>query len=190
MAFCTSCGSKVNDGAAFCGNCGAPIGANKAETTKTTSSSTYGTYNSYPSTKNQSTKDQNSQNTYNYQESAGTKAQPKSTSQAGNDNTLMGVLCYLGILVLVPILAAKENAFARFHANQGLILLIGEFAVSIISYLIPRVLPYNGLFYLIYAVIMYGGGLILFVLSIIGIMNVVKGETKELPYIGKYKILK
>ena len=27
MAFCQKCGSEINDGAAFCGNCGAQLGA-------------------------------------------------------------------------------------------------------------------------------------------------------------------
>lgn len=32
---------------------------------------------------------------------------------------LLAVLAYLGILVLIPILVAKEDKFVRFHANQG-----------------------------------------------------------------------
>ena len=35
------------------------------------------------------------------------------------NNKVMAVLSYIGILVLIPILAAKESPFARFHANQG-----------------------------------------------------------------------
>ena len=37
-------------------------------------------------------------------------------------NKAMAILAYLGILVLIPIFAAKNSAFAKFHANQGLIL--------------------------------------------------------------------
>ena len=33
-------------------------------------------------------------------------------------NKVMGILAYLGILVLVPILAAKDSPFAKYHANQ------------------------------------------------------------------------
>ena len=33
----------------------------------------------------------------------------------------MAILAYFGILVLIPILAAKDSKFARFHANQGLL---------------------------------------------------------------------
>ena len=40
------------------------------------------------------------------------------------NNKTMAILAYIGILVLIPIFAAKESKFARFHANQGLVLLI------------------------------------------------------------------
>lgn len=35
------------------------------------------------------------------------------------NNKVMAILAYFGILVLIPIFAAKESKFARFHANQG-----------------------------------------------------------------------
>ena len=47
-------------------------------------------------------------------------------------NTFMAILAYFGILVLIPIFAAKDSKFARFHSNQGLILLI----VAILYYVI------------------------------------------------------
>ena len=40
------------------------------------------------------------------------------------DNKVMAILAYFGPVVLVPILAARESRFARYHANQGLVLLI------------------------------------------------------------------
>lgn len=43
-------------------------------------------------------------------------------------NKAMGILAYLSWLVLVPLLAAKNSPFARFHANQGLALAIVEIA--------------------------------------------------------------
>ena len=51
-------------------------------------------------------------------------------------NKVMAILAYLGILVLIPLFAAKESKFARFHTNQGLILCI----CGIILYFIFRVL--------------------------------------------------
>ena len=107
------------------------------------------------------------------------------------DNKIMGILAYLGILVLVPILAAKESPFARFHANQGLILIIAAIVLSIAV----------GIFNAIVLAISWKLALITSLLSlallvgclvyvIIGIINAAKGEMKELPFIGKYTILK
>lgn len=54
----------------------------------------------------------------------------------------MAVLAYFGILVLIPILAAKESKFARFHANQGLILLITGVAYSIFVQVVIKIVAF------------------------------------------------
>jgi len=98
-------------------------------------------------------------------------------------NKLMAILAYLGILVLVPILAAKESPFARFHANQGLLLLltsiVGGIVVGILATILALVLGLLGL--LLY----YAFSFALLALVVIGIINAAKGEKKELPVIGK-----
>lgn len=101
----------------------------------------------------------------------------------------MGILSYITILVLVPIFAGGNNQFVRFHANQGLVLFICEAIVSVIASVLRWILPYGFL----WRIVNWGAGLFslgFFVLAIIGILNVVKGQTKELPVIGTVKILK
>ena len=95
-----------------------------------------------------------------------------------SSNKVMAVLAYLGILVLVPLLAAKESKFARFHTNQGLILLI----CSIVSFAIGKVPSIAFISWILNIAIL--------ILAIIGIINAVKGETKELPLVGKFTIIK
>ena len=107
------------------------------------------------------------------------------------DTKVLSILAYLGILVLVTIFAApKKSVFARYHANQGLILLIvnGIFAV------IGAVLGVVGHWSRILAVLlspvnmaMSAAGIFL---AVIGIIHAARGEMKELPVIGKYRILK
>lgn len=97
-------------------------------------------------------------------------------------NRLMGALAYLGILILVPLFAAKESPFARFHCNQGLILIIAEVVVNIL-YRIFKNVPVIGLIIAIVEIA-------LFVLAILGIINAAKGKAKELPLIGGIQILK
>jgi len=107
------------------------------------------------------------------------------------DNKIMGVLAYLGILVLVPIFAAKESPFARFHANQGLILLIAYIALYIVVAILNAVMiTISFTLVAITGLITTLLWLVILVFVIIGIINAVKGEMKELPFIGKYKILK
>ena len=44
-------------------------------------------------------------------------AQTEVTPEDVQNNKVFAILAYIGILVLVPIFAAKESKFARFHAN-------------------------------------------------------------------------
>lgn len=96
-----------------------------------------------------------------------------------NKNKIFAILAYFGILVLVPIFAAKDSKFAKFHANQGLLLFIAEIAGSVIS-----IIPILG------TLVSFVVSIACFALAIIGIINAAKGEAKELPVIGKYEILK
>ncbi|MDR1723409.1 MAG: hypothetical protein LBR84_05650 [Tannerella sp.] len=100
------------------------------------------------------------------------------------DNKVFAILAYLGILFLIPLLAAKDSPFAKFHTNQGIIL----FIVSIIVWVLVMVL-YRVSFGLgaLFSTVLYIG---IAVFAIIGIINAAKGEKKELPIIGKYTILK
>jgi uncharacterized membrane protein len=102
------------------------------------------------------------------------------------DNKVMGILAYIGILVLVPIFAAKNSRYARFHANQGLVLLICGAAV-IITLSILGIIPYVGIVFRIISILaeLAFAGLVVF-----GIVHVAKGRAKELPLIGKFRILK
>lgn len=103
----------------------------------------------------------------------------------------MAVLAYFGILVLIPILAAKESKFARFHANQGLILLITGVAYSIFVQVVIKIVSFIS--YVLASIVGIALGLawlLLLVLAIIGIINAVKGEFKQLPLIGQFQILK
>lgn len=103
----------------------------------------------------------------------------------------MAVLAYFGILVLIPILAAKESKFARFHANQGFILLITGVAYSIFVQVVIKIVAFIS--YALAGIVGIALGLawlLLLVLAIIGIINAVKGEFKQLPLIGQFQILK
>ena len=97
-------------------------------------------------------------------------------------NKVMAILAYFGLFVLIPLFAAKESPFARFHTNQGLILLIAGFVIWLVSTVLTFVSPFFGIINLLNFVII--------VFAIIGIINAAKGEMKELPLVGKFRIIK
>ena len=90
----------------------------------------------------------------------------------GNNSTVMGVLSYLGPLVIIPYLMEKKDEFVRFHTKQGLVLFGLEVVVMILG----------SMMYLYMIGTLFN--LVTLVLSIIGIVNVVQGQRKELPVIG------
>ncbi len=90
-------------------------------------------------------------------------------------NKLMALLSYLGILVLIPLLAKKDSPYAQFHAKQGLVLLLGWIAATVIN-----VIPILG------QIVFVLCSIFLFVLFIIGIINALSGNVKELPLIGQF----
>ena len=102
------------------------------------------------------------------------------------DNKFMGILAYLSWLVLIPIFAAKESRFARFHANQGLVLAIFELIIWIGISILCHIPLLGWLFRIIRALI----SLAFLVMSVIGIVNVMNGKAKELPFTGRFRILK
>jgi uncharacterized membrane protein len=103
------------------------------------------------------------------------------------ENKVIFILAYLGILFFLPLIAAPNSKIGRFHANQGLVLLItgvaGQIVISIISTVMWRL-------WALISLISSAWGIALFALMIIGMMNANKGEQKPLPIIGNFKILK
>ena|SRR3989344_1126058 len=92
-----------------------------------------------------------------------------------DDKTLMGIFSYLGPLVIVSYLVAKENPFVKFHIKQGAVLFVIEIALWILGTILPplwMIIKLLNIATLIYA--------------ILGIVNVTRGLEKKLPLIGDY----
>ena len=144
----------------------------------------------YDSTTNQETNDSQqgytSQQNNDYQQSNAYQQSNSYQQNQGNSFTnediekgkTMAGIAY--ILFFLPLIACPESRYARFHANQSLLLLITAIAGNVILGLIPIIgwllLP---LF-----------GLIVLVLAIMGLINGFAGNAKQLPIIGKFMIIK
>jgi uncharacterized membrane protein len=96
-------------------------------------------------------------------------------SKPTGEQIVFGILAYLGILVLIPLLVKKDDDFVHFHAKQGLVMLIVWIAVWIVA-----MVPFIGwvlgsLLWLIVAIV-----------SLIAIVKVLMGEKWEIPVVCTY----
>jgi len=102
------------------------------------------------------------------------------------EGKIFGVIAYLSILCLVPIVyfstlrmlpvfSRKVNKFAIFHAKQGFVIFLLEVALVAVN-----IIPVVG--QLIFA----GGSLVLFFLSLVGIVQVLKGNYWKCPIISDW----
>lgn len=160
MAYCSNCGKELGEGANFCSGCGAQQGEQQGYTGSAASGRSFDPQQAYEQFTN--TPD----SSYDF--------------DAVDVETHKGicVLCYLGLLLLIPLLMYKDSPYVRYHCNQGLILLIFSVIVSAVA-----AIPILGW------IITIIGGIFSFVLFIIGIVNTVNGRCRELPLIGRFRIL-
>lgn len=199
MIYCENCGKQLEENARFCTSCGASYQTN----------------------------DDGNSVSENHEECQETTTQPEPTTEEklqqatatidavaqklGNTtdhtsdfsktdieaNKGPALLSYFGLLVLVPIFVAKHSPYARYHANQGLVLFVGMLVWAVIDgavtallrALLGNALGLWGMYSLCGTAlnIVYAG---FSILAVIGIINVLNERAKELPIIGKYKILK
>jgi fumarate reductase subunit D len=61
------------------------------------------------------------------------------TDTVRDQDKVMLVLAYLGILSLIPLLTVKDSDFVKWHAKQGLVLSVGGFIIASIIGMIPFV---------------------------------------------------
>ncbi len=138
MAFCSKCGSPIEDNATNCPQCGAPVN--------------------------------------------GASGDPVVVSNS--NDTLMGILAYLGILALIPYFVKGQSPFVRYHAVRGMNLFLLELIAGVACSILSAGLPIIGS---ILGWLVSVAGLIL---SIIGIINVANKEKKDLPVIGGIQFIK
>jgi len=96
-------------------------------------------------------------------------AQVTPPPRASSEDRILLVLCYLGLLALVPYFVARDTPLVRFHARQGVALgLLGVGCVGL------ALVPYLGF-------IGHLGLAGVLVLSIVGIVKALDGATWRAP---------
>lgn len=102
------------------------------------------------------------------------------------ENKIMGVLSYISILVLIPILIGEKDDFVRRHINQGLVLCVANIVCSQIGWFVGLIPFIGGLLLLLTRLVTLGINM----LCIVGIVYALQGKDKKLPIIGEIQWLK
>lgn len=88
------------------------------------------------------------------------------------DTKTTGIVAYLTWIGLLIAFLAGDKEGAKFHINQGLVLVIASIICGII--------PFLG----------WAAEIFVFVCWIIAFVGAIQGEEKEMPLLGKIKIIK
>jgi fumarate reductase subunit D len=99
------------------------------------------------------------------------KTPPSADTTDAQENKYVALFSYIWILFLIPLLLKRDSKFCQFHAKQGLVLFVVDIIASLFSWV-----PVIG------QVLMLG----LAIVSIIGIIKVIKGEYWEIPYVYEW----
>lgn len=169
MVFCKNCGERIDESRGVCTGCGMTYNVQKSSVAEAASQKSSGLGSGLIEMKD---------HTHEFDK---------------NDiehNKLMAVLSYLGILVIIPIFAGGESRYVRFHANQGLVLLIFWVLYGVVYSTLSIVMI--GISYKLFSFLHILGivNLLVLALCLIGIVNAACGKARELPLIGKFRFLK
>lgn len=119
------------------------------------------------------------------------------------------IASYFGILFWLPLAMNSNSRYGRFHANQALLNLIASVALTIVSTIlqvlcrsifvseIVTIFGYrtgeyatNGFGWFLSGLFGFILGLPSLGLFILGLINSINGRAKEMPIIGKFRIIK
>ncbi len=111
-------------------------------------------------------------------------------------------LSYFGLLALIPYFTQKENKYTHAHAIRGLNLLIVDVAWGVLMSILTSVIKVEETSYFWGVPYTYtttpwwlnlisaAGYIFICVVSIMGIVYACSGKVKDLPLVGKIKIIK
>lgn len=188
MAFCKSCGAPLTNESKFCQNCGAKTSSDGQAAAAGVGvggcQDSSACKNAFTDTKDHT------------DEFLG--------DEVANEKVVCGI-SYLWILFFLPLVTYPNSQYARFHANQSLLVLIasailgavGSIASSIIYGMltVPAEIFDNAVTFTFFPHLISGiitavcslGGV---ALALFGLINTLNGKSKELPLIGHFRIIK
>ena len=104
------------------------------------------------------------------------------------NNKVIFMLSYLGFLFFLPLITCPDSKTGRFHANQGLVLLITGIVGQILLTIVTTILSWR--LWTLTSLLSFVWSCGIIALVVIGMIHTNKGEEKPLPIIGGFRILK
>lgn len=162
--YCPKCGAPIEDGAVKCRFCETPI----VEGEVILPDRTYTQGDAYGQQEK-------------WEQSSLYNPQSVNNGMSGTDR-ILAAISYVGILVLAPILLKPDSHFVRFHVNQGLVLFLLDSLIMLVGGMFGGIALIAGILKLVKCAA--------YVLMVFGILFAVQGREKELPVIGKIRLLR
>ena len=221
MSFCSQCGKQVPDGTKFCPYCGAVVPTQEAAPQEQPQVNIPNAQELKDSVNTENVQGQFT----DYFKFGGTNPTVEEQQDAAVvKNKIMAILAYASAAILtlsfaanyywlsliwvflmagvivVPIIIGKDSPFVKFHLNNGIILLVLAFTVTLLSIINHTIFPlrlntttwsYGRVFlYYIFQVLYWLVNIGVLALTVFGIIHAAKGEKKALPIVGGLKIFK
>ena len=192
---CPKCGATIEDGATSCPYCGEVVSAPQAAPQVNTNP----IQGERPQPRIENT---SSDHTAEF------------TEADRRNNHVLGLVCYMGLYVLIPLLTVKKSRFVKFHANQGIVLMLANIVIQVINVVVTllfgvlggvasgigaaaqsegAILATGGILGVIsflWSLFMAAIGIFFFVITIIGMVTAAQGKAKALPLISKIHLIK
>lgn len=110
-----------------------------------------------------------------------------------DENCSLAVISYIPFLFFIPMIIKPCSGYLRYHGIQGLTMFLSFIALEFFNIIMGSI--FNSVFnemtgVILTVIITVIINLTVLLLISIGIANAVKGAARELPIIGKYKLLK
>lgn len=98
-------------------------------------------------------------------------------------NSALAAACYIPILFILPFFLRPDSRFAKFHVNQGILVLILDVVLGAAG----KCVSFIPVFPFIFSA---ATGIITFAYFLYGFINALNGKAKEVPFFGGIRLIK
>ena len=126
------------------------------------------------------------------EDAAGQKATEEKTPKYAPELVkCMNALAYVWILFFLPLVVTPEAPSSRFHANQGLVNLLFAIILNVAAWIVGLILTLiPGIGEVLAKILAALVWLVCLLFMILGIVWAATDQQKELPVIGKIRLIK